>query len=208
MSLRLGARLAAVLLPTVALLAPSIAHAEKVVSDDIVGDVQQTDLADESADAPAFTPAPDETSTDIVRTVAAYGDTRLSVTVHFRDLLNTRYQETYVKILTPRGAYVVAAARFPGTRVRTAISRGSGRDVECRGLRAKFAGGADTIALSVPSSCLDEARWVRLGVGAIGFDLPEEEAEVPDAFVIFADDGHRGTIRDTSIGKGPKVHRG
>ncbi len=142
MQSRHGARLVALLAP-VALLLPAAAHAEKVVTEDAAGDVLQSDLASE-LDSPEWAPATEETSTDIVRTVAAYGDTRLSVTVHFRDLLNTRYQETFVKILTPRGSYTLGAARFPGTRIGTSISRGRGGEVECRGLRAKFDGGADT----------------------------------------------------------------
>ena len=204
MNHRLALRLVAALLPAAALL-PGAAHAEKVVTEDAVGDVLQADLASE-LDEPVWVPAPDEVSTDIVRTVAAYGDTRLTVTVHFRDLLNTRYQETYLKILTPNGSYILGAAREPGTKVDVAIMRGRVGELECRGLRAKFDGGADTISVSVPASCLDEARWVRLGVGATGFDIPE--GEMPETVPFFGDDGHRNAIGDTSIGKGPRIRRG
>ena len=204
MNHRFGVRLLAALLLAAALL-PGAAHAEKVVTQDVVGDVMQADLASE-LDEPVWVPAPDEVSTDIVRTGAAYGDTRLSVTVHFRDLLNTRYQEMYLRILTPKGPFVLGAARYPGTRVEPAIMRGGGRELECRGLRAKFDGGADTMSVSVPASCLDDARWVRLGVGATGFDMPE--TEMPETLPFYGDDGHRNAISDRSIGKGPKIHRG
>lgn len=206
MAHRLGVRAAALLLPVCALLLPAAAHAEKVVTEDGVGDVLQADLAVDT-ETPEFVPAPDEASTDIVRTVAAYGTTRLSLTVHFRDLLNTHSQDLFVKVLTPRGSYVVGASRMPGSRVGTMIFRGRGAEVECRGLRAKFDGGGDTMSISVPAACLDEARWVRLGVGAIGYVEPVGDEE-PETFPIFADDAHRdGAIRDT-IAKGPKVRRG
>ena len=108
------------------------------------------------------------------------------------------------------GVRCVTSARSlcsePGTRVDVAIMRGRVGELECRGLRAKFDGGADTISVSVPASCLDEARWVRLGVGATGFDIPE--GEMPETVPFFGDDGHRNAIGDTSIGKGPRIHRG
>ncbi|MFC7361334.1 hypothetical protein [Nocardioides astragali] len=201
---RLGAPFAAVLVAAV-LLMPSVAHAEKVVTEDPAGDVQQADLAIEGP--LEFVPAPDDASTDIVRTVAAYGATRLSVTVHFRDLLNTSFHQTHVKVVTPRGSYLLGAGRRPGSRVEAALMRGGYREVECRGLRAKFDGGTDTMSFSVPASCLDDARWVRLGVGAIGVVEPEEGVE-PETFPVFADDGHRdGAIRD-NLAQGPRIHRG
>lgn len=201
---RLGAPFAAVLVAAV-LLMPSVAHAEKVVTEDPAGDVQQADLAIEGP--LEFVPAPDDASTDIVRTVAAYGATRLSVTVHFRDLLNTSFHQTHVKVVTPRGSYLLGAGRRPGSRVEAALMRGGYREVECRGLRAKFDGGTDTMSFSVPASCLDDARWVRLGVGAIGVVELEEGVE-PETFPVFADDGHRdGAIRD-NLAKGPRIRRG
>lgn len=202
---RLTTRLVAVLAPAVVLL-PAAAHAEKVVTHDAVADAVQADLAEET-ETPEFVPAPDEASTDIVRTVAAYGDTRLSVTVHFRDLVNTYAQDLFVRIVTPQGSYDLGVSRIPGSRVGAAISRGRGDEDNCRGLRAGFDGGADTMSISVPSACLDDARWVRLGVGAIGFVEPVG-GELPDPFALFADDAHRdGSIRD-NIAKGPKVRRG
>lgn len=195
------ARVVAALVPAVLLLAAP-AHAEKVVTDDAVGDVQQADLF---ADDLEFLPAPDEGSTDIVRTVAAYGTTRVAVTVHFRDLLNTRYQETYVELRTPRDAFYVVASKEPGSRVRTLMAHRRGADAYCRGLRVRFDGGADTVSLSIPAACLDDPRWVQLGVAAVGFALfPQEATTAP----FYGDDGHRGTIRDTSLGKGPRIHRG
>ena len=67
MSPRHCARLAA-LLAAAALALPTAAHAEKVVTEDAVGDVQAFDVA--GADA-AYVATPDNVSTDITRTVAA-----------------------------------------------------------------------------------------------------------------------------------------
>lgn len=205
MSLRLGSRLLGVVAPA-ALLLPTVAHAEKVVTDDAVADARSYTIDYESEQEPEFLLAPDEVSTDIVRTVAAHGAKRLRVTVHFRDLQNTRPQMTVIRVFGPGRAHQVVAEKVPGSSAVTALSTRAD-DVECRGLRAKVDGGEDTVTVSVPTACIDAPRWVQMGVGALGFELPVDD---PEALIetVFADDGHRDTISDNSIGRGPRIHRG
>lgn len=205
MSLRLGSRLLAVAAPA-ALLLPTVAHAEKVVTDDAVADARSYTVDWESEQEPEFVLAPDEVSTDIVRTVAAHGVTRLRVTVHFRDLQTTRPQMTFIKVFSPGRAYQLVVEKVPGSSAVAGLSTRAD-DVECRGLRAKVDGGEDMVTVSVPTACIDAPRWVQLGVGAIGFELPADGQDVPFE-TVFADDGHRGTISDNSIGRGPRIHRG
>ena len=70
MNHRVGLRLLAALLPAAALL-PGAAHAEKVVTEDPVGDAHSLTIDWEGGAPSAFVPAPDETSVDVVRTVAS-----------------------------------------------------------------------------------------------------------------------------------------
>jgi hypothetical protein len=210
MSLRLATRLLAGLVPVVLLL-PAAAHAEKVVTDDAVGDAQavSADVPDGSAADVVFTPAPDETATDITRTVVAHGTTRLSVTVHLRDLvLTSSSHQTYVRVATPRLDYTVTVSKSPGSRATTELRRKNGRETECRGLRAAVDGDTDTVSLSLPTACINAPRWVQVGVGVVRVADPAPGSE-PAAESLFADDGHRdGDIRENDVALGPRVRRG
>ncbi|GAA1446732.1 hypothetical protein GCM10009641_70990 [Mycobacterium cookii] len=200
MSPRLGARLAALLVPATLLL-PVAAHAEKVVSEDSVGDV--VTLADGSTDLQDAVPAPGYGGVDVVRTSVAHGATRLRLTVSFRALERDPLQFTVFRISTPRGTFDVLVERLGGKPISSMDRRG--KTVECGGLRSKVDRGADTLTTSLPTSCLDAPRWVRVGVGAVGVAA---QAESPDLAAVYADDAHRdGTVRD-ALAKSPKVRRG
>ena len=202
MTLRLVRRAAALAVAALFVTVPA-AHAEKVVTEDAVGDVQAIDFDAEED----FLPAPDHAASDITRTVAAYGATRLSVVVHFRDLLNTSNQSTVVRVRTPRGRYDFQLVRVPGRRAEVLFGRPRGGETECRGVRGKFDGAADLVSMSVPTACLASPNWVQLSVAAVV--VAEPLAEAPgEQLVAFVDDAHRDTMRETSIGKGPRIHRG
>lgn len=208
MTPRLGMRLLAALLPATVLLAPATAHAEKVVTEDAVGDVV-TVMLEASPDAqedPPLVAAPDEASTDITRTVVANGNKRLRIAVHFRDLVTSRANATVVRLVTPRRAFDIEVEKLAGSKADVSLARRNGSEVECRALRARVDGSADLVAISVPSSCVESPRWVQVGVGAITVVMTPTEADA-EALSVFADDGHRDTVRD-SLAKGPKVHRG
>lgn len=199
---RAGLRLLAVALP-VALLAPGAAHAEKVVTDDLVGDVQAFDVADPDL---AWVPQPDHASTDIVRTAAAYGTSRLRVTVHYRDLVNTWLLNTSVRIRTADHKFDFVAVRRPGSRMEMKLFRGRGDEVVCRGLRATYGGDADVVVMSVPSACFGTPRWVQLGVGAMGAD--SAIAEDAESFLLHFDDGRSNAFGDDGLVIGPRIRRG
>lgn len=193
-------RLLALLLPAALLLLPAAAHAEKVVTQDAVGDAGVAGwLAEEDAELP---PPPDPSPADIVRTVAAHGERRLAVTVHFQDLEGVREHSTRVLVRTPAGAFHLVV-RAEGRRTGTTFEQ-RGEPVDCRGLRARFDAGADVVALSVPTACLSTPRWVRLGVIASA-PLPTTD---PAVLASTIDDGHRDTVRLRSIGTGPRIRRG
>lgn len=109
-------------------------------------------------------------------------------------------------VRTPRGTFDVSAERLWASRPQVAVTRRHGEAFECRGLSANYDGAADLVAVSVPASCIGSPRWVVLGVGASS--SPEADAENPSTVILLADDGDRDTIRENSIGKGPRIHRG
>ena len=202
MTHRLGPRLVALALPVVVLLAPSIAHAEKVVTRDAAGDVVQL-IQNEDGSTQTIA-APDYAGADIVRTVVDHRAARLRVSVRFRELRRDPWQITVVRVLTPRGKYDLLVERLGGKPI-VGLKRGK-KDVDCGGVKARVDRRTRSVTASLPTACLDAPRWVQVGVGAVAVD---EDPLSPDLLVGYADDGHRdGDIRESSIAKGPKVHRG
>ena len=188
MTLRLGARLVAVLLPATLLL-PASAHAEKVVFDDAVGDV--VSAVDDRG------PRPDRAGTG-VRGRGRGADGRCprreppAREREFRALERDPFHITVVRVKTPDGTFDVVVERLGGKPIAT-IVRGR-KDVECRGLAAKVDLGEDTVTTSLPTSCVDAPRWVQVGVGAVAIGAVEGQ---PDEVAAYADDAVRvGEIRD------------
>lgn len=194
-------RLAALLAPVVLLL-PTASHAETVVTEDALGDAQAwTDYQEFQ-----FVAAPQEASVDITRTAAAFGQRRLSVAVHLRDLEVRPRHTTLVRIWTPDGTFDVSAERVSARRAGVSVAQQFGDAFACRGLSVAYDGAADVVALSVPARCIGAPRWVRLGVRSTA--TPRLHAEAAGTVFFLTDDGHRGGVRENSIGKGPKIHRG
>jgi hypothetical protein len=197
---RLATRLLAVLVP-VALLLPAAAHAEKVVTEDAVGDA--VTLVDESVDLDEAVPAPEHEGTDVVRTAVAHGAKRLRVRVAFRALERDPFQFMVIRVRTPHGSYEALVERLGGRPIAS-IHRGP-RALDCDSLGAKVDLRTDTVTASLPTSCLDAPRWVQIGVGAVSVSGQQGN---PELGAVYADDAHRdGAIRD-NIATGPKVRRG
>ena len=200
MTSRSGLRVLAAVLP-LALLVPAAAHAEKVVLDDAVGDV--VSVTDDQ-DLGESVPAPDYAGVDVLRTTVAFGANRLRVGVRFRALR--------ARPLPDHGGPSEDAGQAPSTspcerlggKPIATIGRGP-EDVDCRGLAAKVDLGADTVTMSLPASCVDDPRWVQVGVGAVAIAAVDGQ---PDEGAAYGDDAIRvGEIRDR-IALGPKVRRG
>jgi hypothetical protein len=217
---RLATRLVAVLAP-VALLLPAAAHAEQVTVDDAVGVAKAINLASElggiffgtSGDGPPFLDAPAETAADITRTTIRHGK-RVSITVHFRDLVDTAEHSVYIGIRTPDETFDVSAARspdgtehaelFPPVVIEESVP---GRPRPCRSVRGRYDVVADTVTVSFPAVCIGKPRWIQVGLGASRFQVtPIGDGSVNLAG--WADDAFRSSLSERGVGRSPKVRRG
>lgn len=221
MSSRLGARLAALLVPATLLL-PAAAHAETVTVDDPAGDAKALNLASELGafffgggdDAqPYFLDAPNEVATDVTRTTITHAK-RVTVTTHFRDLVDGTEHSLGMRVLTPRGRFDLSVGRSADGRgfadLAPAIvvtESGDVRPRPCRSVRSRYDLVAETVTVSFPAVCVDKPRWVQVASGASRFQLtPVGDGSVNIAG--FADDAFRSSLSENSMGRSPKVRRG
>ena len=176
MNHRVGLRLLAALLPAAALL-PGAAHAEKVVTEDPVGDAHSLTIDWEGGAPSAFVPAPDETSVDVVRTVAS--PWREASEGH---RAGSRPPRRATSGDLPRrggrhpGPFLTALelSKVPGHRLSTMTSGAAGEtwSTVARPCGAGWIARRTRLEVSLPTACLGTPRWVRLGVQVRGFDLP------------------------------------
>lgn len=199
MLLRRSLRLAVAVLPVVALL-PSTAYAERVVTRDPAGDALVTSDV-EGVEQSAV--APDQRTLDIVRTVVDHRPKVVRVRVQFRRLATDPLMFVGTRLKLPRGKVDVFVEHLGGKPIVSGAAYG-GKEIECPGLKADVHPSTRSTTLAVPTSCLGDARWVRVGVVAYGVDLDQED-EV-QAGGVYSDDAHRdGAYDGEKPALGPKV---
>jgi len=204
MSPRPGLRLLAVVLP-LAFLAPAAAHAEKVVTDDAVGDVVTLGPTEPGEDDLAnLVPAPDNTTTDVVRTTVDHTGSRLRIRIDLHELGDARLYFAGVRVRTPRGTYEVEIDDL-GRKPKPELTRRGA--VECSRLRADTDAATARVVVTIPTTCLEDPRWVQVGVGVASGEMMTN-ADGAEEIVVHGDDAHRaGDVRNR-IALGPKVRRG
>jgi hypothetical protein len=202
MSLRHSLRLAVGVLPLVALL-PSTAYAERVVSRDPAGDALVTSEVDGVEQSAV---APEQRTLDIVRTVVDHRSDVVLVRVQFRRLATDPLMFIGTRLRLPRGKVDVLVEHLGGKPIVSGAAHGS-REIACPGLEAHVQRSTRSTVLSVPTACLGDARWVRVGVVAYGVDLDQEDGARVSG--VYSDDAHRdGTFDVDKPAVGPKVRRG
>lgn len=202
MSLRHSLRLAVAVLPVAALLVPATAYAERVVTRDPAGDALATSDVEGVEQSAA---APDQRVVDIVRTVVDHRPEVVRVRLQFRDLARDPFMFVGTRLKLPQGRVDVLVELLGGKPIVSGTETG-GRELDCPGLRADVRRTTRSINLVVPTSCLGDARWVRVGAVAFGADLAQEDAEVVRTY---SDDAHRdGTVDVEKPALGPRVRRG
>ncbi len=221
MSSRLGARLAALLVPATLLL-PVAAHAETVTVDDPAGDAKALNLASElgflfgggDSELPLFLDAPTEVATDVTRTTITHAK-RVTVTTSFRDLVDGVDHSLAMRVITPQRRFDLLVGRapdgrqvaelLPGSIVTT--SNGEARPRPCRTVRGRYDLVAETVTVSFPAACIDDPRWIKVASGATRFQVtPVGDGSINLAG--FADDAFRTSLSENGMARSPKVRRG
>ncbi|MBD3948070.1 hypothetical protein [Nocardioides ganghwensis] len=218
---RHGARLAAFLAP-VALLLPTAAHADQVTVDDAAGDAKAINFGSELAGflfgsevegQPLFLDAPAEAATDITRTTIQHGR-RITITTHFRDLVETAEHSVEMRVLVPRGRFDLSVGRsadgsgYAQLAPRMVFTEdGDVRPRLCRSVRGRYDVAAETVTVSFPAACIGKPRWVQVTSVASRIQVtPIGDGSVNLAG--WADDAFRSSLSEKSMGRSPKVRRG
>jgi len=144
----------------VSLLATPAPH--WVVHEDARHDVLHFDVGSESS-----TPAPRERATDITRTVVDHRTDRLVVRARARHLVRTDHRLLVGEVMTSQGQRFTLVVDYSTQPIDSRVSLqrfSSGREVRCPGTSWSVSRRTDEVAASVPRSCLDQPRWVRVGL--------------------------------------------
>lgn len=193
------------MLPT-ALLLPAAAHAQELVTEDAVADVVTVGPTEEGeGDLANLVPTPDNLTVDVVRTVVDHGARRLRVRVDLRELGRDRHYFAVLRVRTATATFEVETEKL-GRRPMADMTR-RGSSVECPRLRTVSDRASSRATVTLPTSCLGDPRWVRVGVG-VAVLTTATNAEGAEEVAVLADDAHRaGDVRDR-IALGPQVRRG
>lgn len=148
-------------------------------------------------------PAPRNRATDITTTVVDHQVGRLVVVARARHLSRSGYRLMVAEILASDGSrftLVVDYSTTP-TNARVSLERfASSREVRCPGASWSINRPAHRVAASVPTSCLGNPRWVRVGIALI--------AAPHNLKTTWADDSRaRGHIGDRHLRLGPRQHQ-
>lgn len=208
MSHRLVTRAAAALLPA-AIMLPAAAHAERLVVRDPARDVVRLDLAaSEAADEEVVAPAPGDTSTDIKRVVVDHRRDVLEVRVEVRALRSSYLAAAEVALRTEARSWGVVVFRS-GTETFTSLTRGKRETSRrCGGLITTVDMRADEMVVSVPTSCLEDPRWVRVGVGLFSGTVAPGRGGLRELVPYWDEAGVTGFEDDDIEARGPRIRRG
>lgn len=108
-------------------------------------------------------PAPGNARTDITRVQVNHRFDRVTSRLTLRELPTRKWVATWqIRTEIPQ-LFELSLIRY-GTLADLTLARG-GNDVSCPGLGEKINDDQETIWVSVPRSCLDRPRFVRVGAG-------------------------------------------
>lgn len=141
------------------------ADGHRVVHRDARRDVLRFEFPSETS-----RPAPRDRGTDIVRTVVDHRPQRLVVQSRVRELSRSGYRLMVAEILTPQGKPFELVVDFSTKPIDARISlrrSGSGQDVKCPGATWSLDRSVNRVDASIPSSCLGDPGWVRVGLGVV-----------------------------------------
>ncbi len=172
-------------------------ESHRVVHHDARGDVV---LFNEKTEKRA--PAPDDRATDITTTLVDHRAHRLVVHTRVRHLSRAGYRFLISEIRTSDGRHYELDLDYSAHPIgaRVSLVRSPGTDVRCPGASWAINRSANRVDASIPSSCLGDPRWVRVGVAMVGAPLDLETS--------WGDDSRaEGRIGDRHLKLGPRQPR-
>ncbi|GAA4101875.1 hypothetical protein ACFFOS_17530 [Nocardioides kongjuensis] len=184
---------------TVALAAP--AHADRWTYDDAAGDVTHTVETDTSL---SIVTAPEQENGDITQVAVDHRRAKLVVDVRTRTRITGSFMAG-VGIRTRGHHFLLMSMRAPGMSSTDLMDFNSdGPSERCPGLKRRLVAAKTAIRFTIPRSCLDDPRWVRVGVTLSTLAMFTGES--------YDDDGLRtGMTLSSSVGvgagKSPKIRR-
>lgn len=191
----IGVPLVIAVLAGMTLALPAPAGAESMRHRDARHDVVRAAL-DGPSDA-AAEPAPRNVNADILRVQVNHRRDRLTSTLTLRKLPTKNWVAAWEIRTDAPQLFQLDLFRYGNLKDFTLLR--NGRDVTCPGLDKLIDAGNRTVWVSVPRSCLDNPRFVRVGVG-VGAESGKSD---------FADDGLRDHgVNDEGALLGPKLRRG
>jgi hypothetical protein len=147
-------------------LAPA-SYADRTVHRDARHDVMRTGGPRDEE----LVPAPRASEFDVVRTLVTHRRHDVEIKLRFAELQRHAMRMEFATIRTgrqPGDNYALTLVVAPGMiAVQLTNATGPARCWDM-GYRINFR--RNTISMSVPRSCLGNPRWIRAGVGAIGFN--------------------------------------
>lgn len=202
----LGALLSAGLL--VAVAGPA-AHAERGVVRDASRDAVSFDLeASDATGQEVVVPARGDATTDITRVVVDHRADALRVVVHVRSLRDAHIDRTFVALRSKQRLWGVMVGRS-GRETFTSLTRGHRETPrQCGGLISEVDPAADRLTITVPTVCIEDPRWVRVGVARLTGRVPGGSGTEDDLVLAWDEAGVTGYEDDSVEVRGPKVHRG
>lgn len=190
----------AMLVTTAAIvLAPTAAHADRYTHADSTEDVLSGPV---SSDSNPATPEADRTNGDVISSRVIHKDRRVILRMRYRDLAGNDEINSHLFVIRTskmkRYVSLVAGAGFRGGKV--VVSRPNGKRVKC-GVKRKIDYTANTATVKVPRSCLDNPRWVKVGMASVfytGFDAED---------TVYVDDARTNGTLGAGPALSPKVRR-
>ena len=161
---------------------------------------------------------PDDRRHDLTTLAVALGAEGLSVQLGLRDVVPHDRGTSYELVVrTPDGMYDVQVTTSSSGRTVSSFATAKvtldpgcayldTHQRRCRGFTAKIDPQQDLVTVTVPSACLGEPRWVRVGAWVAGFDPDSGSVEDPVVPVTFDAWGARGGEITVLPPFGPTVH--
>jgi hypothetical protein len=148
---------AAAMLVAVAPAAHADEVASRVVLRDGAGDVWIANSDQEKPTRAVFPAA------DVTRALVRHAPFAVRIRMRFVDLRRIGTQHYVVQIGTPRSVYFAQVVSSPGARRGTQRFDGN-RPSGCRGMTHSIRYGGNVVSMRIPRRCLDQPRWVRVGL--------------------------------------------